>query len=232
MTPQLHVRARRHRRRRAGRRPAASSTASTRSCTSPPRATSTARSTGPARSSRPTSSAPTRCSRSCAQAADEAVHFPPRLDRRGVRLARATTGMFTEQTPYDADLALFGLEGRLRPSGARLARAPTACRSRSPTARNNYGPYQFPEKLIPLMILNAARGQAAAGLRRRRQRARLAVRRGSRRGDLGDPDARRSPARPTTSAATPSGPTSTSSSDLIELVAAATGKPRARARSA
>ncbi len=43
---------------------------------------------------------------------------------------------------------------------------------------NNYGPYQFPEKLIPLMILNAARGQAAADLRRRRQRARLALRRG------------------------------------------------------
>ena len=32
---------------------------------------------------------------------------------------------------------------------------------------NNYGPYQFPEKLIPLVILNAAGGQAAAGLRRR-----------------------------------------------------------------
>ena len=42
---------------------------------------------------------------------------------------------------------------------------------------NNYGPYQFPEKLIPLMIVNALAGQAAAGLRRRPQRARLAVRR-------------------------------------------------------
>ena len=40
---------------------------------------------------------------------------------------------------------------------------------------NNYGPYQFPEKLIPLMIANALGGQAAAGVRRRPERARLAV---------------------------------------------------------
>ena len=39
---------------------------------------------------------------------------------------------------------------------------------------NNYGPYQFPEKLIPLMILKAVAGEPTAGLRRRRQRARLA----------------------------------------------------------
>ena len=47
---------------------------------------------------------------------------------------------------------------------------------------NNYGPYQFPEKLIPLMIAQRARRQAAAGLRRRQERARLAVRRGPLRG--------------------------------------------------
>ena len=40
---------------------------------------------------------------------------------------------------------------------------------------NNYGPYQFPEKLIPLMIANALHGQAAAGIRRRPAGARLAV---------------------------------------------------------
>jgi dTDP-glucose 4,6-dehydratase len=44
---------------------------------------------------------------------------------------------------------------------------------------NNYGPCQFPEKLIPLMILNAL-GQAAAGLRRRIAGARLAARAGPR----------------------------------------------------
>ena len=47
---------------------------------------------------------------------------------------------------------------------------------------NNYGPFQFPEKLIPLMIANALGRQAAAGLRRRAQRARLALRRGPLRG--------------------------------------------------
>jgi dTDP-glucose 4,6-dehydratase len=40
---------------------------------------------------------------------------------------------------------------------------------------NNYGPYQYPEKLIPLMILNAL-----AGDRRRAQRSQLALRRGLR----------------------------------------------------
>ena len=47
---------------------------------------------------------------------------------------------------------------------------------------NNYGPYQFPEKLIPLVILNALAGKADAGLWRRAQRARLALRRRSLRG--------------------------------------------------
>ena len=37
---------------------------------------------------------------------------------------------------------------------------------------NNYGPYQFPEKLIPLMVCNAMKGRVAAGLWRRPQRAR------------------------------------------------------------
>ena len=43
---------------------------------------------------------------------------------------------------------------------------------------NNYGPYQFPEKLIPLMVAQRPRRQAAADLRRRRQRPRLDLRRG------------------------------------------------------
>ena len=32
---------------------------------------------------------------------------------------------------------------------------------------NNYGPYQFPEKVIPLFVTNAIEGTAAAALRRR-----------------------------------------------------------------
>ena len=34
---------------------------------------------------------------------------------------------------------------------------------------NNYGPYQFPEKLIPLIINNALQGQEASGVRRRQE---------------------------------------------------------------
>ena len=40
---------------------------------------------------------------------------------------------------------------------------------------NNYGPYQFPEKLIPLMINNAKHHKHAARLRRRHADPRLAV---------------------------------------------------------
>ena len=38
---------------------------------------------------------------------------------------------------------------------------------------NNYGPYQFPEKLIPLAISNALRGPADPRLRRRTSDPRL-----------------------------------------------------------
>ena len=41
---------------------------------------------------------------------------------------------------------------------------------------NNYGAWQYPEKIVPLFITNAIDELAAAGLRRRPQRARLAVR--------------------------------------------------------
>jgi nucleoside-diphosphate-sugar epimerase len=43
---------------------------------------------------------------------------------------------------------------------------------------NNYGPYQFPEKLIPLMIVNALAGKSPACLRGRHAGARLALRHG------------------------------------------------------
>ena len=44
---------------------------------------------------------------------------------------------------------------------------------------NNYGPYQFPEKLIPLVISECPRRQAVAGIWRRAECARLALRRRS-----------------------------------------------------
>ncbi len=108
--------------------------------------------------------------------------LPPRLDRRGLRLARRRRDSSTKRRPTR----------RTRPTPrARPARTissapistPTACPSLITNCSNNYGPYQFPEKLIPLMMLNARRGPASADLRRRRQRARLALRRGPLRGD-------------------------------------------------
>ncbi|MDX2499664.1 MAG: dTDP-glucose 4,6-dehydratase [Deltaproteobacteria bacterium] len=64
------------------------------------------------------------------------------------------TGLFTEQTPYRPN----------SPYSASKAASDHLVRAYSETyglpvtisnCSNNYGPYQFPEKLIPLMILNA-----------------------------------------------------------------------------
>jgi dTDP-glucose 4,6-dehydratase len=68
------------------------------------------------------------------------------------------TGFFTETTPYDPS----------SPYSASKASADHLARAYQHTyglpvlvtnCSNNYGPYQFPEKLIPLMILNAAEGK-------------------------------------------------------------------------
>jgi dTDP-glucose 4,6-dehydratase len=70
-----------------------------------------------------------------------------------------TTGAFSEETPYAPN----------SPYAASKAAADHLVRAYHETYRlpvlltncsNNYGPYQFPEKLIPLMILNAAEGRS------------------------------------------------------------------------
>ena len=87
----------------------------------------------------------------------DAFRFLARFDRRSLRLA-GTAGSVRRDVALRAELALFGLEGRRRPSGQAyhhtygLPVLTTNC-------SNNYGPYQFPEKLIPLMILNAVEGK-------------------------------------------------------------------------
>ena len=43
---------------------------------------------------------------------------------------------------------------------------------------NNFGPYQFPEKVIPLFVTNLLDGRKVPLVRRRPQRARLVLRRG------------------------------------------------------
>ncbi|HLP67339.1 MAG TPA: dTDP-glucose 4,6-dehydratase [Rhizobium sp.] len=68
-------------------------------------------------------------------------------------------GMFTEQTPYDPSSpysASKAASDHLAKSWARTYGMPVVVSNCS----NNYGPYHFPEKLIPLMILNALHGKA------------------------------------------------------------------------
>jgi len=69
------------------------------------------------------------------------------------------TGFFTEETPYDPH----------SPYSASKAASDHIVRAWGDTyglpviithCSNNYGPYQFPEKLIPVVILNALRGDA------------------------------------------------------------------------
>ena len=69
------------------------------------------------------------------------------------------TGLFTEETPYAPNSPYSASKA----SSDHLVRAyhhtyglPTLTTNCS----NNYGPYQFPEKLIPLMVLNALAGKA------------------------------------------------------------------------
>ena len=105
--------------------------------------------------------------------------LPPRLHRRGLRLARARPASSprrrrsTPTSPYSASKAASDLLALAYAHTFGLPVVVTRC-------SNNYGPYQFPEKLIPLMIANALARPAAAGLRRRHERARLDPRRGPR----------------------------------------------------
>jgi dTDP-glucose 4,6-dehydratase len=67
-------------------------------------------------------------------------------------------GLFCEDTPYDPSSpysASKAASDHLAQAWHRTYGLPTLISNCS----NNYGPYQFPEKLIPLMILNAVSGQ-------------------------------------------------------------------------
>ena len=72
---------------------------------------------------------------------------------------------------------------------------------------NNFGPYQFPEKVIPLFTTNLLDGTQGAAVRRRRQRARLDPRRGPQPRRRSSCSTRARSARSTTSARTTRSPT-------------------------
>ncbi|MBA3845212.1 MAG: dTDP-glucose 4,6-dehydratase [Planctomycetes bacterium] len=89
-------------------------------------------------------------------------------DRRDVRFHHVSTdevygslgatGFFTETTPYDPSSpysASKAASDHLVRAWHRTFGVPVTISNCS----NNYGPYQFPEKLIPLMILNALAGK-------------------------------------------------------------------------
>ena len=106
--------------------------------------------------------------------------LPAREHGRGVRLARADRPV-QRNHPLRSALALLGLQGQLRPPGAGLL----------PHLRPAGADHQLLEQLRALPVPGEAHPAdaqqrparpAAAGLRRRRQRARLAVRGGPLRG--------------------------------------------------
>ena len=104
--------------------------------------------------------------------------------RKGVKFLQVSTdevygslgpeGYFTESTPLDPH----------SPYSASKASADLFVKAYWDTYRfpinitrcsNNYGPYQFPEKLIPLMIHNAVEHQRTSGVWRRPEHPRLAL---------------------------------------------------------
>jgi len=68
------------------------------------------------------------------------------------------TGLFTEETRYDPSSPYSASKA----ASDHLVRAYArtyGLRARITNCSNNYGPYQFPEKLVPLMTLHAAEGK-------------------------------------------------------------------------
>ena len=144
---------------------AAASMRSTRWSTSPPRAMSTAPSTARPSSSTPMWSAPSICS-ICARAYWSELGEAAKAGFRFLHVSTdevygslGPTGLFTETTPYAPN----------SPYSASKAASDHLVRAWFHTyglpvlttnCSNNYGPYQFPEKLIPLMILKAQRGES------------------------------------------------------------------------
>ena len=148
---------------------------------------SIARSTGRPRSSRPTSSAPSRCW--TRRGATTPTLTPAR--RAAFRFHHISTDEvfgalgpddppFDETTPLRSAQPLFGEQGGVGPSGARLVPHLRAADHRL-QHRQQLRPVAVPGEADPAGHAERAGGQAAAGLRRRLQPARLDLRRGPRR---------------------------------------------------
>jgi dTDP-glucose 4,6-dehydratase len=68
------------------------------------------------------------------------------------------TGKFTEDTPYDPAQPLFGVQGGQSDHLVRAWHETYGLPVVLTNCSNNYGPYHFPEKLIPVVILKALPG--------------------------------------------------------------------------
>ena len=114
----------------------------------------------------PTSTAPSRCSRrrarywAGARRRDaQRLPLPPRLHRRGLRLPRRrTTPRSPKSTPY-APNSPYSASKAASDHLVRACHHTYGLPVLTTNCSNNYGPYQFPEKLIPLMIVNALAGK-------------------------------------------------------------------------
>ena len=143
-----------------------------------------ARSTDPRRSSKRTLSALTRCWRrrsrywrASAGRGASRVSLPSYLDRRGLWLARhgrpfQRNHSYAPRSPYSASKAASDHLVRSWHHTYGLPVLITNC-------SNNYGPYHFPEKLIPLTIINGLEGIELPVYGNGAQCARLALCRGS-----------------------------------------------------
>ncbi len=196
---------RRHLRHRAGRHACCANAGSTPSCISRPRAMSTARSAAP------DAFIETNVigTHSLLKAARQVWLDRVRAARTASTMSRPTRSIgslgpsdpaFSETTPYAPNSPYSASKA----GSDHLVRAyhhTFGLEVTTSNCSNNYGPYQYPEKLIPLFLLNALMAQAAADLWRRHERARLAACRGSLPRDRGGADRTASRARPTISAA-------------------------------
>ena len=85
-------------------------------------------------------------------------------------------GRFTETDPLTPRSPYSAAKAGSRPDRAGLPRRPTACRCVVTRCSNQYGPYQFPEKVIPLFVTNLLDGGKVPLYGDGRQRPRLDVR--------------------------------------------------------
>ena len=139
--------------------------------------------------------------------------------------------LFRRDDCVRAEFSVLGLQGGVRSPGSCRFHHTYGLPVLTTNCSNNYGPYQFPEKLIPLMILKAIAGEAPPGLRRRRQRARLALRRRSLRGHRAGARGWESRPKRTISAAIRSAETSTwcaRSASLVDARMPRSGRLAAR----